>query len=407
MKKYCLLLILAFVSFFKVYAEEGMLIPSLIAAFESDMKAKGMKLSAQDIYDVNHSSLKDAIMHFGGGCTAELVSNKGLLLTNHHCGYSQVQAHSSLEHDYLKNGFWAKNLSEELANPGLTATRIVRIDDVTASVLFGINNVDDMAKKDALIRKNSEQLIKDATQGTHFEAEIKPFNYGNDFYMIVKEVFKDVRLVGTPPNSIGKFGGDTDNWVWPRHTGDFSVFRIYVGADNKPAEYSDKNIPYSPIHFLPISFKNRKVGDFTMVYGFPGETEQHVCSEYLKFIIEKERPARINMREKSLSVIDAAMRDSDEVRIKYSAKQASIANAYKKWIGQVDGLKRLDGVSVKKAYEKNYTDMAANNDTWQQKYGTSILQMNELTQAGSKWEFRYSMGIEYLYVGPELYKLAR
>ncbi len=406
MKKLFLVSILSFISFLKILAEEGMLIPSLIAAFESDMKAKGMKLSAQDIYDVNHSSLKDAIMHFGGGCTAELVSGKGLLLTNHHCGYSQVQAHSSLEHDYLKNGFWAKNLSEELANPGLTATRIVRIDDVTASVLFGINNVDN-AKKDALIRKNSEQLIKDATQGTHFEAEIKPFNYGNDYYMIVKEVFKDVRLVGTPPNSIGKFGGDTDNWVWPRHTGDFSVFRIYVGADNKPAEYSDKNTPYSPIHFLPISFQNRKVGDFTMVYGFPGETEQHVCSEYLKFIIEKERPARIKMREKSLSVIDDAMRASDEVRIKYAAKQASIANAYKKWIGQVDGLKRLDGVSVKIAYEKSYNEMATSKDTWQQKYGSTVAQMNELTKEGSQWEFKYSMGIEYLYVGPELYKLAR
>jgi len=384
-----------------------MLIPSVISAFESDMQAKGMKLSAKDIYDVNHSSLKDAIMHFGGGCTAELVSGKGLLLTNHHCGYSQIQSHSSLEKDYLKNGFWAKNYAEELPNAGLTASRMVRIDDVTASVMFGVVESESAEKRAAAMRKNMEQLIKDATVGTHYEAEIKPFNFGNHFYIIVKEVFKDVRLVGTPPNSIGKFGGDTDNWVWPRHTGDFSVFRIYAGADNKPAEYSTNNVPYSPIHFLPISFKNRKVGDFTMVYGFPGETEQHVASGYLKFIVEKERPARIKMREKSLSVIDAAMRSSDEIRIKYSAKQASIANAYKKWIGQVDGLKRLDGVSVKIGKEKEYNDMAATNDKWNGAYGQLVNQMNKLVEEGSNWEFRYSMAIEYLYVGPEFYKLAR
>jgi hypothetical protein len=407
MKKFILSIGLLFASIFHFSAEEGMLIPSLIAAFESDMKAKGMKLSAKDIYDVNNSSLKDAIIHFGGGCTAELVSNKGLLLTNHHCGYSQIQSHSSLEKDYLKNGFWAKDLSEELPNPGLSASRMVRIDDVTAAMLFGVNPNDNAAVKSEKMQKNMQKLIQDATQGTHYEAEIKPFNYGNDFYIIVKEVFKDVRLVGTPPNSIGKFGGDTDNWVWPRHTGDFSVFRIYSGTDNKPAQFSTTNIPYVPLHFLPISFKDRKVGDFTMVYGFPGETEQHVSSAYLKFIVEKERPARILMRQKSLSVIDAAMRESDEVRIKYSAKQASIANAYKKWIGQVDGLRSLDGVSVKISREQEYTKMAATRVDWENKYGKVISDLNTLVEKESQWEFEYSMAIEYLYVGPEFYKLAR
>ena len=405
MKKITLSIVLSMFHFLFLFAEEGMLIPSVISAFESDMKAKGMKLSAKDIYDVNNSSLKDAIMHFGGGCTAELVSGKGLLLTNHHCGYSQIQSHSSLEKDYLKNGFWAKNLNEELSNPGLTAARIVRIDDVTKSVLFGVG--ENASTAEATIKKNIEQLIKDATTGTHYEAEVKPFNYGNDFYIIIKEVFKDVRLVGTPPNSIGKFGGDTDNWVWPRHTGDFSVFRIYAGPDNKPAAYSDKNIPYTPIHFLPISFQNRKIGDFTMVYGFPGETEQHVASGYLKFIVEKERPARIKMREKSLSVIDAAMRSSDEVRIKYAAKQASIANSYKKWIGQVDGLKRLDAVAIKLGREEEYQKMALSKDAWNKTYGSVIDQMNKHVEQGSKWEFLYAMNIEYLFVGPELYKLAR
>lgn len=407
MRKYILSVVVFLASFIQCFGEEGMLIPSVISAFESDMKAKGMKLSAKDIYDVNNSSLKDAIMHFGGGCTAELVSGKGLLLTNHHCGYSQIQSHSSLEKDYLKNGFWAKSLAEELPNAGLTASRIVRIDDVTKSVLFGVVESDNPLVRETAMKKNIEQLIKDATTGNHYEAEIKPFNYGNDYYIIVKEVFKDVRLVGTPPNSIGKFGGDTDNWVWPRHTGDFSVFRIYAGPDNKPAAFSDKNVPYAPIHFLPISFKNRKVGDFTMVYGFPGETEQHVVSGYLKFIVEKERPARIKMREKSLSVIDAAMRSSDEVRIKYSAKQASIANAYKKWIGQVDGLKRLDGVSVKIAREQDYNTKASSNEAWNKAYGQVIAQMNKLVEEGSQWEFQYSMGVEYLLVGPELFKLGR
>ena len=392
---------------FAVVAEEGMLIPSVLTAFESSMQAMGMKLSAKDIYDINHSSLKDAIIHFNGGCTAELVSDKGLILTNHHCGYYSIQSHSSLEHDYLKNGFWAKTFAEELPNMDLFAARMVRIDDVTKSVLFGINESDDDVKKEATMRRNVEQLIKDATKGTHYEAEIKPFNYGNDFYLIVKEVFEDVRLVGTPPNSIGKFGGDTDNWVWPRHTGDFSVFRIYAGLDNKPTKYSKDNVPYNPIHFLPISFGDRKIGDFTMVYGFPGSTEQHLVSGQIKYIIEKERPARIAMREKSLSVIDAAMRSSDEVRIKYSAKQASIANAYKKWIGQIGGLRELDGVKVKQEYEKRYQEMANSKPEWREKYGDVIPMMNQLIEDNSKYDFQYYIGMEYFSVGPEYFKLAK
>lgn len=405
LKKYFVFVFLFTASFTR--AEEGMLIPSLIAAFESDMKAMGMKLSAEQIYSVNNSSLKDAIIHFGGGCTAELVSSKGLLLTNHHCGYSQIQSHSSLENDYLKYGFWAKNYEEELPNPGLTATRIVRIEDVTQATLLGSWEVNSDTERQAIIQANIKNLISNAIAGTHYEAEIKPFNYGNDYYMIVKEVFKDVRLVGTPPNSIGKFGGDTDNWVWPRHTGDFSVFRIYAGSNNKPADYSASNIPYTPIHYLPISFKDREVGDFTMVYGFPGETEQHVSSAYLDFIIYTERPARIAMREKSLGVIDAAMRASDEVRIKYAAKQASIANAYKKWIGQIDGLKRLDGVQVKLDWELEYNAKAATNEDWQDLYGNVVSDLNSLVEKDSKWEYENALAIEYLSVGPELFKLAR
>jgi hypothetical protein len=401
MKKLFFFLALIFIFSKSLRADEGMLIPSLIAAFESDMKAKGMKLSAEDIYSVNKASLKDAILQFGGGCTAELVSDQGLILTNHHCGYSQIQSHSSLENDYLKYGFWAKTKADELQNQGLTAVRIVRIEDVTKLIL-GSGKTDE-ASIQALIK----ELTAKAVAGTHYEAEIKPFNYGNDYYMMVKEVFLDVRFVGTPPNSIGKFGGDTDNWVWPRHTGDFSVFRIYVGKDNKPAPYSAENVPYKPIHFLPISFKNRKEGDFTMVYGFPGATEQHVVSSYLKFIIEKERPARIRMRDLSLGVIDAAMKESDKTRIQYSAKQASIANAWKKWIGQIDGLKRLDAVTIKINREKEYTDKANSKPEWTAKYGDVVQKMNDLVAKKVDVEFQYAMGAEYFSYGPEYFKLAR
>jgi hypothetical protein len=393
---------LTILTFKPVFAEEGMLIPSLIAAFENDMKAKGMKLSAADIYSVNSTSIKDAIFQFGGGCTAELVSDKGLLLTNHHCGYGQIQAHSSLEHDYLKNGFWAKNLAEELPNPGLTATRIVRIEDVTAAVFAGTSSKADQSTINANIKK----LVAEAIAGTHFEAEIKPFNYGNDYYLMVKETFTDVRFVGTPPNSIGKFGGDTDNWVWPRHTGDFSVFRIYAGKDNKPAAYAQDNQPYKPLHYLPISFQNRQEGDFTMVYGFPGMTEQHVVSEYLKFIIEKERPARIEMRNQSLEVIDEGMKASDLTRIQYSAKQASIANAWKKWIGQIEGLENLNAVQLKQDYEKTYKQMAISKPEWA-KYAVALSTLNEMMAQGTKAEFNYAMGVEYFSVGPEYFKLVR
>lgn len=396
-------LVLAFnVAISSLWADEGMLIPLLIKAFESDMQARGMKLTADQIYSVNHASLKDAIFQFGGGCTAELVSNQGLLLTNHHCGYSQIQSHSSLEHDYLKNGFWAKEKKDELTNPGLTATRIVRIEDVTAIVLQNAQGKQDQTA----IAANIASIIKTAIEGTHYEAEVKAFDYGNAYYLMVKEVFKDIRFVGTPPNSIGKFGGDTDNWVWPRHTGDFSVFRIYAGPDNKPATYSADNVPYTPLQYLNISFKDRKEGDFTMVYGFPGVTEQHVVSEYLKFIIEKERPARIAMRDESLAAIDAGMKSSDLIRIQYSAKQASIANAWKKWIGQVEGLKNLDGVLVKQREEGAYKKMTESNPEWK-KYANALDSLNQYVKNNSEKEFRYAMGVEYFFFGPEFFKMIK
>ncbi len=406
MKRIFLLVVIAVTSIFSSKAEEGMLIPSIVKAFESDMQAMGMRLSAEDIYDVNNSSIKDAIIHFGGGCTAELVSSQGLLLTNHHCGYSQIQSHSSLENDYLKYGFWAKDKSKELPNPGLTASRVVRIEDVTATVLFDTEGMSDQERY-AKIQRVIDKLIQDAELGTHYTAKIKAFNYGNDYYMIVKETFKDVRLVGTPPNSIGKFGGDTDNWVWPRHTGDFSVFRIYADKNNQPSDYNESNGPYIPLHFLPVSMKKRTPGEFTMIYGFPGTTEQHLSSGNLKYIMDQERPARIKMREKSLSVIDASMRSSDLLRIKYASKQARIANGWKKWIGQLGGLKTVDAIQIKLNREKEYNDMAATKPEWREKYGMSISEMNALVEQYKQADFGYSMAIEYLYVGPELFGRAR
>lgn len=387
-------------------AEEGMLIPSLLSAFESDMKAKGMKISAADIYNVNSSSLKDAIMHFGGGCTAELVSNKGLLLTNHHCGLSQVQSHSTLEKDYLKNGFWAKTLNDELRNSDLTATRIVRIEDVTAQVLDGTIGIEDGEKFAAIIKKNMQVLAEDATRGTHYKADIQAFDYGNSYYMMVKEVFLDVRLVGAPPSSIGKFGGDTDNWVWPRHTGDFTVFRIYAGPGNKPAVYNVNNVPYEPIKFLKIAFNDRKKGDFTMVYGFPGLTEQHLSSGNLQYIVEKQRPMEIAMRTASLAVIDAGMRSSDQIRIQYMAKQARIANAWKKNIGQIDGLKQLGAVDLKVKFEEEYVKRAKSNPEWGQ-YADVVNRMNQLVKDKSRYEYHYTLYVEYIFVGAEFFKLTR
>ena len=313
-------------------AVEGMWIPSLIDLFHSDMKTYGLKLSPQQIYSTNQSSLKDAIVQFNGGCTAEIVSDEGLLLTNHHCGFSAIQHHSSLEKDYLKNGYWAKNKSEELVCSWMYVTFVKEIRDVSKAVFEGSTQLKDPNARKQQIQKNIAALEATENKGS-IKAKIKPFNMGNQYYMLITEDFNDIRLVGTPPSAIGKYGGDTDNWVWPRHTGDFSVFRIYANNNNQPAKHDASNQAFKPAHFLPISLKPKKEGDFTMVYGFPGSTDQHFASDKLQFYMEKERPARIEMRQTSLDIITPAMNKSDAIRIKYASKQARIANAWKKWIG--------------------------------------------------------------------------
>lgn len=405
MKKLSLIFIVLF-HLSLIRAEEGMLIPTVLEAFESDMQAFGMKLSAKDIFDANNASIKDAIIHFGGGCTAEIVSTKGLLLTNHHCGFYQINTHSTLENNILKNGFWAANHEEELPNPGLTGTRMVNIVDVTSKVTSETEGLTG-AELQNKINANIALIKAEATKDTHFEADVKAFDFGNSYYLLVKETFYDVRLVGTPPSSVGKFGGDTDNWMWPRHTGDFSVFRIYADENNHPAEYNAANKPYKPLHHLPISLIDKKEGDFTMVFGFPGRTEQHTISNELHYIINKLRPAQIKMRDLSLAAINAGMKRSESTTLQYASKQARIANAWKKWIGQIDGLKRIDAIAIKNERESEYNKQANSKASWKEEYGTVVDDLKALADKKRAEDFAYNLFIEYTYVGAEFFKQAR
>lgn len=391
MKKYLLIIISCFSFQFGSYAVEGMWIPSLIDMFHSDMKTYGMNLSAEEIYATNQASLKDAIVQFNGGCTAELVSDKGLLLTNHHCGFSAIQSHTSLENDYLKNGFWSKNFSEELPCTGMRVTFVKEIRDVTEAIMAG--EADGIKDR---IKAMEAEYTKEGLL-----AKIKPFNQGNQYYMLITEDFNDIRLVGAPPSAIGKFGGDTDNWLWPRHTGDFSVFRIYADQNNESAKFSANNVPYKPIKSLPISLKPKNAGDFTMVYGFPGSTYQHTASGKLDFYMNEERPARIEMRQKTLNLMGPAMNTDDQTRIQYASKQARIANAWKKWIGQIGGLKETHAMDKKKGFEEEYMAKAAEKTEWKTKYFGVIKELNVLQKENAKYEFARSMFIEYFYVGPE------
>jgi hypothetical protein len=351
-------------------SEEGMWVPVLLEKLNiSRMQDLGLKLSAEDIYSINQSSLKDAIVQFGGGCTAEIVSSRGLILTNHHCGLGSIQKLSSLEHDYLTNGFWARSFEEELPCKGLSVMLLNRMEDVTASVLQGVDGEMSQIQRSQIIRSNMDKLEKDAVTGTHYEARIRPFFYGNQYYLFVFEVFKDIRLVGTPPMSIGKFGGDTDNWMWPRHTGDFSVFRIYAGKDNKPSAYNPENIPYTPRRHLPVSLKGYSEGDFTFVFGYPGTTKEYLSAAGIDLIVNKENPLRIRLRQKRLDIIDAAMARDHAVRIQYTAKAAGIANYWKKMIGESKGILRADAITLKKERESAFISWVEAEKGRAQRYG--------------------------------------
>ncbi len=342
----------------QLHAQQGgMWIPSLLQGMnEKEMKNLGMKMSISDIYDVNKSSLKDAVPQFNGGCTSEVISPKGLLLTNHHCGFDEIQSHSSVEHDYLTDGFWAYKMEDELPNPDLEVTFIVRIEDVTTKVLEGVSSLSTEAERQKKIQESMTSLSKSLPKESWQENKIRTFFEGNQYMLFVTESYKDVRLVGAPPSSIGKFGSDTDNWVWPRHTGDFSLFRIYADKNNRPAAYSKDNVPYTPKHFLPISLDGVAEDDFTLVFGYPGKTNEYLPAVAIEQIVNELNPAKIEIRDKALKVQDGFMRKDNAIKIQYASKYAGIANYWKKWIGETQGLKKSDAVAIKKKQEAAFSE---------------------------------------------------
>ncbi len=336
-------------------ADEGMWLPSLISQRIADMQEKGFRLSAEDIYSVNQASLKDAVVLFGRGCTGELISAEGLLLTNHHCGYGQIQKHSSVEHDYLKDGFWAMSREEELPNPGLSVSFLERMEDVTDIILKGYEPGMSEDQRVEIVRNNSNALIEEVTKdGIGLRATVEALYYGNQYFLFLYRQYEDVRLVGAPPSSIGKFGGDTDNWMWPRHTGDFSMFRIYADKDNNPAPYSEANVPYRPKKYFRISTKGVQEGDFTFIYGFPGSTKEYIHSEGVRYIEEIGDPHKINLRTLRLNIMNKYQAQSQKVRIQYSSKNANVSNAWKKWQGEVKGIKKMKTVQTKQEFEKAF-----------------------------------------------------
>ncbi len=403
MKKFTVSFIFSMLLIFPAVGHEGMWLPILLDMDE--MQRNGLKLSAEDIYSINQKSLKDAIVHFGGGCTAEAISDQGLILTNHHCGYSAIQSLSTVENDYLKHGFWAKNVQEELHCAGVTATFIMRIEDVTDVILEGIDDNTPLEERQSLVKERSVTLATESAEDPAYSAQVKPFYYGNQYIMIVTKTYSDVRLVGAPPSSIGKFGGDTDNWVWPRHTGDFAIFRIYADSENEPADFSEENVPYQPAESLDISLKGVEEGDFTMVYGFPGVTDQYLVSAGVEYITEVANPLRISMREKSIEVIDALMAGSDERRIQYASRQAMISNAHKKWIGQNMGLARFNAVDKKLEQEAEFIEKA--EQVGNTAYETVVPELNELHRQIRPYQLGRDLFIEMIFYGPQILNFTR
>lgn len=388
---------------FSTVPDEGMWLPMFIDRLNYvDMQKMGLHLTADELYSVNHSSLKDAIVSLGFFCTAEVVSNEGLLFTNHHCGYESIQAHSTLDHDYLTDGFWAMDKKDELPNEGLTATFLVRMDDVTQKVLANVT--DDMSESDrsSEIEKQISKIEKEAAEKGKYDVEVKDFFEGNEYYLFVYQTYKDVRLVGAPPSAVGKFGGDTDNWMWPRHTGDFSIFRIYTAPDGTPATYSEKNIPLVPKYYLPISLKGVKKDDFTMIFGYPGRTDRYLTSYGVKLAIDQSNPTVVKIRDKKLAIIKSYMDTDPMVKIQYAAKYSESSNYWKYFIGQTKGLKSND------VYEKKQSEEAAfmkwvNADTKRKaKYGSAL---NDIKEGYDSLK-NYNLSMKYLeeaaFQGPEI-----
>lgn len=342
-------------------ADEGLWMPQLIDALNfSDMKRNGFRLTAEQIYSLNKTSMKDAVVIFGGGCTAEVISSQGLILTNHHCGYSSIAGLSTVDKDYLKNGYFAMNRNEEIPCKNLSVTFIKRIEDVTKKVLTNLRASYSEIQKDSAIQANIKVLEKEAKKDNHYDTFVRPFYYGNEYYLFVTEVFKDIRLVGAPPESVGKFGGETDNWVWPRHNADFSMFRIYANQKNEPSEVNSDNVPYKPAYSFPISTKGVEKGDFTLVYGFPGRTQEYLTSYGVDLLMNQQDPLRVKLRGIRLGIMEAAMKNNDTIRLMYANRYASIANYYKKWSGEVTGLQKSDAVAKKKKFEDDFLKLQTN-----------------------------------------------
>ncbi len=378
MKKYLLSLTASVLLSVAAFADEGMWLPQLLEALNAkEMKKMGMKIDASDIYSISKGSLKDAMVSFGGFCTAEVISDKGLLLTNHHCGIDAIQNHSTIQNNYLRDGFWAASNKEELPNPGLTATFIIRIDDVTDAMLNGVNNNMSEKERQSMIDKNFAAFKGTVKKESWQNILVKPFFEGNKYFLFVTETFKDVRLVGAPPSSIGNFGRDTDNWMWPRHTGDFSMFRIYAGKDNRPADYSPDNVPYVPKRSLKISLDGVKENDFTMVFGFPGTTKEYLHSSAVEQTLRVNDPVKIAIREKALKVMDDFMRTDEQIKIQYTDKYSKVENAYKKWKGEVLGLTYSKAVDKKKKEEAEFEKILAGNGALKEKYAGLLTKLGD------------------------------
>jgi hypothetical protein len=386
-----------------IHADEGMWLLTMLNKMNMDrMHEMGLKLTAEDIYSVNQSSVKDAVVNFGGFCTGEIVSDKGLIFTNHHCGYGAIQEHSTTEHNYLKDGFWAKDFEEEIPIEGLYVAFLERMEDVSDQ----INNelTEDMSEQEraAKIRQLSSKIEDEATKDNNLEARVKSFYAGNEFYLMVYEKFTDVRLVGAPPESIGKFGHDTDNWMWPRHTGDFSIFRVYADENGNPADYSEDNVPLKPDHHFPISLKGVEDGDFSMILGFPGGTDRYMTSWGVKEAMKITNPIRIQVRDKKQEIMMEAMNSSEELRIMYSSKYSRSSNYYKYSIGQNEGLRKLDVVEEKQKIEKKFREWVSQKEARQEKYG-GILDTIKSAYKEREGAYRdYMYMIETMFQGPEI-----
>lgn len=370
------------------------------------MQSEGMRITAEEIYSINNSSLKDAIVLFGGGCTAEIISEQGLILTNHHCGFGAIRTHSSVENDLLKNGFWAEDHSKELMNDDLKVTFVVRIEDVTLRVLNGVEDAS-AEERDEMIAKNIKSIQDEIKEENGHEGVVKPFFYGNEYYLIVSKTYKDVRLVGAPPSSIGKYGGDTDNWMWPRHNADFSLFRIYAGSDNQPAEPNEENVPYKPVRSLKVSISGAQEGDFAMIYGFPARTSTYLPSFAVERVINEMNPARIDMRSRSLAVLDPMMNNDPAIKIQYASKQSGISNAYKKWIGQNDGLKELKAVQKKLDFEDDLMERVNEDGSLKEQYGSVLIDLEKDFKAYNDLSFARAIFIEMVFYGPDIIRYSR